>query len=504
VRIVIIGGGLGGLAAALRLRARGHAVTLCEANERLGGKMNLRERDGWRFDLGPSLLTMPFVLEELFAATGARLADYLELQPVSPVCRYFWPDGLVLDAKCEGGIPRFTRPETSTAAFDLARANAEAARFHAHARGIYELSADAFLFHAPEDWRHILRLANLPKLVHLPKVATRRTLHDLNARSFTDPRLIQLFDRYATYNGSSPYATPAAFAVIPFVEHHFGAWHPRGGIYQIATALERRARELGVAIRSNCPVASILTEAEGRPPRACGVRLADGAELAADVVICNADAVNAGERLLGEPADSTTTNHPVPSLSGFILTAGVRTQFAHLAHHNIFFSRDYPAEFRAIFDEGRPAEDPTIYVAINARSDPTQAPSGCDNYFILVNAPALGERFAWDATATNWYASLVLARLEETHGLRGLRAALAFVEPFTPADFAVRYGAWRGTLYGHASHDRFSAFRRPPNRHPRLRNLYFVGGSTHPGGGIPLVLLSGKIVSELVERAAAQ
>jgi phytoene desaturase len=326
----------------------------------------------------------------------------------------------------------------------------------------------------------------------------------LNARHFSDPRLVQLFDRYATYNGSSPYATPAAFAVIPFVEHHFGAWHPRGGIYQIAAALERRAREMGVEIRLNRPVQRISTHANGGPPRVTGVRLAGGGELSADIVICNADAVNAGERLLGETEATAAARAAAPSLSGFILTAGVRRQFSRLAHHNIFFSRDYPAEFRAIFDEGRPAEDPTIYVAISARSDPSQAPPGCDNYFILVNAPALGGAFAWDDTTTNWYASLVLARLEETHGLRGLRDALAFVEPFTPADFAARYGAWRGTLYGHASHDRFSAFRRPPNRHPRLRNLYFVGGSTHPGGGIPLVLLSGKIVSEMITGAAAQ
>ncbi len=342
-----------------------------------------------------------------------------------------------------------------------------------------------------------MNLRFLPKLRHLPKIASRRTLAE-SIRTFfpNDPHLQQLFNRFATYNGSSPYRTPSAFNIIPYVQSRFGGWYVKGGLYAIARALAAVGRELRIDFRFNTEVKSAQRRGESW--------LLNGRE-SFDHVVCNQDVLSAVPRFFPpKHAAAFAARHARRdelSISGFIMYLGVGRQYESLEHHNIFFSDDYPAEFRQIFEEHRPADEPTIYVAINSRRDPAHAPSGCDNWFVLVNAPALDP-----SHPVNWteireaYGARIIERLERRFGFDGLAANLRVQRFFTPADFETRYLAAGGALYGFASHSPLSAFRRPPQQPRELENFYFVGGSTHPGGGLPLVCLGGKMVAERVLR----
>jgi len=487
-RVVIIGAGLGGLASALRCAHRGYAVTVLEMNDQVGGKMGIFTDRGYTFDTGPTLVTMPFVLLDLFDAIGRRLEDYLDLVPLEPNCRYFFPDGSRLDASSD-------RTRMADEIRALAGADAEGfERFLAHAESIYNAAAEPFLFSSFSSlrFRDIVRQAK-----HLPALAridAFRTMNAVVSEFFGDGRLRQLFNRFATYNGSSPFRAPATLSIIPYVEFEMGGWYVRGGLYKIAETLRQLATEDGVQIRTSCEVTRIVHAGK----RATGVMTKDGNFIAADAVICNADAIYAHEALL----DRTALRKPgrfagaEPSLAGFVMLLGVRKQFDHLAHHNIFFSKDYPAEFKALVDDGIPAPDPTIYVSISAKSDPDHAPEGCSNLFVLVNAPPLNGRFDWDSYKGK-YRNLILSALGR-FGLPDLESRLAMEQIITPADFERRFNAYRGSIYGTSSNNRMAAFLRPPNRSRDLANLFFAGGSSHPGGGIPLVLLSGAHATRLL------
>jgi phytoene desaturase len=478
---IIIGAGLGGLSAAIRLAKKGFAVTILEKNETVGGKVNSVEASGYKFDTGASLLTMRHVLEELFIFAGKRAEDYLEIVPLEPVCRYFWTDGTRFDAstnleKTENEIEKLEP-----------RGAGNFKRFLADARRKYEISEKTFLAHSLNDLPRLLRPKYLKDLL---AISSTQTL-DAHVKSyFESPKLRQLFNRFATYNGSSPFQAPATFALIPYVEFGLGAWYVKGGMYEIPKALARLANELNVEIRTNCEVEKILV----RNKKAVGVRLVNGGDLESDFVIANSDAVETYRNLL--PAKNARIENLEPSCSGFVLLLGAKKRFPTLAHHNIFFSDDYRGEFEAIFKDLRPAKNPTVYVCATTRTDPTQAPAGCENLFVLINAPYTSARTDWEKEKRA-YRDLIVRKLEN-FGLDGLENSIDFEQIITPADFEKKYRANRGSIYGVSSNGIFSAFLRPPNKARELENLYFVGGATHPGGGIPLVLISGKLTAELI------
>jgi phytoene desaturase len=482
--IIVVGGGLGGLSVAIYLAARGRRVVLCEKNERVGGKLNLIQEAGYTFDTGPSLLTMPWVLRELFATAGARLEDELTLTPVDPTCRYNWPDGTRFDA--------FQTLPLLTEAIDRLdpRDVGGFLRFMAYARRIYEVVADPFLLHPFDGLRDLLT----PALARDTwKIDPFRTVDGAVRAFFHSPYLRQVFNRYATYNGSSPYRAPATFNLIAYIEFVEGGWYLRGGMYELARALERLARRLGVEIHTSCPVERVLV----RDGAACGVALGNGQRLAAVSVVVNADPRYAYARLLpDQPRVAARLARLEPSCSGFILLLGVDRTYPDLAHHNIFFSADYPREFATIFDKRVPAPDPTVYICATALADPSHAPPGHTNMFVLINAPALDGRVNWEREAAG-YRDTVIRKLERM-GLAGLSNHIAYERIITPADLQARYNAPGGAIYGLASNSPWTAFLRPPLRARGLRRLYFVGGGTHPGGGIPLVLLSGRAVAERV------
>lgn len=487
-RVVIVGAGLGGLSAGIRLAHRGWPVTILEKNPVIGGKMSLRQIGGFSFDTGPSLLTMPFVVHELFASVGRQHKQYLEIQPVDPLCRYFFADGTSLDATSDA-----ERMQANLQSFSPGDA-AGFAGFLAHGERIYNASARPFLFSPFGSWSASNIFKSLQYLPSVLKLDAFRTLDQAVCSYVKDSRLRQLLNRFATYNGSSPYQAPATLAIIPYLEFTQGGWYIKGGMYSLARALERLAVELGVEIRTGVEARRIRID--NRTVQ--GVETTVGEFVAADIVVSNADAVYAHNELLGGNGIRNRYQSIKPSLAGFVLLLGIDGVYDELAHHNIFFSSNYQKEFETLCADGEPADEPTIYVSVSSSSDRTQAPRGKSNLFVLVNAPPLDGNQGFDWTRSgNEYARRIIGLLEEK-GMSGLTQRIEVQEVITPLEFQRRFNAFRGSIYGPASNSRMAAFLRPPNKSRDIEGLFFVGGSSHPGGGIPLVLLSGKIVADLV------
>jgi diapolycopene oxygenase len=472
--IVVIGAGIGGLSAAIALAARGRKVTVLEQLDRPGGKMGEHVQAGFRWDTGPSVITMRDVFERLFALAGRRLEDYVDLVPLHPVTRYFWRDGLVFDAVLSEAdmrkqIGAFSPPDAENYS-----------QFMRYAAKLFDTVKEPFLYSRKPGLRDLTRLPLRDAL----KIDALRTMAQSTSATFRDKRLVQLFNRFATYNGSSPYKVPATLNTIAHVELAAGAFYPRGGVYQIAKAYEKLARELGVDIRYNTPVRRITT----RRGHVTGVQIGGNTvgeiSLSADAVVCNADYTQSRMRLL----DAGGSNKLEPSCSGFVLMMGVRGTSARLAHHNIFFCDDYPREFNDIFTRKVAAEDPTLYACITSKTDPAHAPPGCENWFVLVNAPYLSGAYDWHLHAAG-YAAHIKRMLARQAGLDPRQIVVEKI--ITPADLQQRYGGNRGAIYGFSSNSMSAAFQRPDNRDHKLRGLYYASGSAHPGGGVPLVTLSG-------------
>lgn len=473
--VTVIGGGVGGMACALLLARQGHRVRLYERLPRLGGKLAEHTRDGFTFSLGPSLLTLP----GLFADLGLEL-DLVELDEL---CRYHFPDDSTLAA--------YRAPARMAAEVDrLAPGEGRNwLAFHDWARGCFEAARRTFLtgpLTRPRTEAH-----QQARLSDLLSVAPGRTLDGLARRFFTDSRLRRYVGRYATYAGSSPYLAPAALGCVPAIEHGEGGWYVLGGLPRIADALALMLEKAGVEVVLGTRVERVLDDGE----RVSGVRLASGEREPADVVVANTDAAALYGRLLPDRRRLRRIAGLGTSSSVFLLLAGVEGRTEGLAHHSIVFSADYQREFGDIFRRRRPPEDPTVYIGCSAVDDPSQAPGDAENWVMLVNVPAR-DPGRWPMSPEA-YRDLVLERLARRgHDLSG---RLRFVDLFTPADLRDRYGAWGGSIYGAAYSNRFAALRRPGNRGPR-RGLYLVGGSAHPGGGLPLVTMGARIVASLVEQ----
>lgn len=478
---VVIGGGLGGLATALRLAAAGWRVTVCEQGKALGGKMNVFERGGFRFDTGPSLITMPWVFEELFEACGAKLSEHVELVPVKPLADYVFDDGT-----------RFTYttrlPEWLEVVRQLEPRDAGGFfKFMELGARLFALSRETFLRRpalAPPDARV------LKSLRHMPFRNAWGNYHAAVAAHFRSPHLRQMFDRYPTYVGSSPYNSPATLAVIPYIEFAFGGWHVRGGLYRLVESLVGLARGLGVELRTCARVERI--EREGR--RVKGVRLADGTHLKADVVVMNGDA-GCTRAMLGMTGKAQTQGER--SLSGFVLLRGVGRKLEGLAHHTVYFSSDYKLEFSQLFDERRFPDDPTVYVSAPSRTDASVAPEGGETLFVMANAPA--NDAAWSPDDLARARERVFERLSKG-GFPEVDSLASVGDEWTPQRIAHDYLCPGGAIYGTHSHGWRRAFLRPPNRDARVGGLYQVGGSGHPGGGTPTVLLSAEITCGLIRK----
>jgi phytoene desaturase len=488
VRVAVIGAGLGGLSCAARLARAGYAVDLFEQGPRVGGKADTVSIAGFRFDTGPSLLTLVPVFDQLFAEAGERRQDWVRFIPLAPICHYFYPDGTVLYSYADRG--RFgAEVEAKTA--DSA---ASLARYLDYSRTIYELTADLFLWHSLHEPASYLRASTLRTLLRLGRIDALRSMDAANRSFFRDPRLVQFFDRYATYNGSDPYRVPATLNIIPHVEYGLGGYAVEGGIYALPAAIGRLAEAMGARLNLNTRVERILLE--GRRVR--GVA-AGGRKREYEVVVSNVDALRTYRELLGEERAPLARRYArlEPSSSGIVFLWGMKRAFPELGVNNIFFSRDYRREFRQIFLDRVCPEEPTVYVNITSKVTPEDAPAGGENWFVLVNAPYdSGQDWPRQALAVR---QRVLERLQRSLG-RPVSEAIACEEVLTPVEIERRTGSTRGSLYGIASNTALAAFLRHPNRVRRLPGLYLCGGSVHPGGGMPLAVLSGKIAADLIRK----
>lgn len=479
---VVVGGGVGGMAAALRLRAAGHEVTLLERRDRLGGKLDSLERDGFTFDVGPSLLTLPEVFEDLVACAGRRLRDELRLVRLDPACRYRFADGSGFDA-------RAAEADSAAEVDRLRRGNgAEWMAFHARSRRILEVARRTFLSGPVEAPAALLGRRGGPG--DLLAIDPFVTLATRARHSFSDPRLRQWAERYATYSGSSPSRVPATLACIAALEQDGGCWYVCGGLGALRDLLERLLREVGVTVRTGAEVAAVTVSGGA----VAGVRLRDGEPLAARTVVANVDAAHLYADLLPHAASLRRLRAAGRSSSGFVLLLGLEGRTPGLAHHTVLFSADYRAEFDDIHRRRRPPLEPTVYVCCSAVTDPGRAPDGCENWYVLVNVPAGG--------ACDWAreAPAYRDRILELLARRGLevRDRLRFAETVHPAHLAERFATPGGAIYGTSSNGRRAAFLRPGNRGP-VPGLFLAGGSSHPGGGLPLVALSGAIAARLAD-----
>ena len=491
----MIGAGAGGLAVAARLAVRRHEVTILEQADRVGGKLHTHRRDGFAFDTGPSLFTLPAVYRDLFLKTGGPLEEAVDLQPVEPGFGYHFADG---SSVVVPGVD----PARAARAFGEALGGTADRDWRALIeRGgqMWRLTREPFLQSPLDGWRTLLKVAS-PSAVRT--VAPRTTLRELGRQYLTDPRLRQVLDRYATYSGSDPRRAPAVFATIPYMEQTFGAWHLGGGVGTLADALHQRCVERGVDIRLGQDVVEVVV----RDGRAGGVRLASGEVLEADIVVANADAEHLYRDLVHDPAarrPARALAKAAPALSGFVILLAVRGPTPGIHHHNVWFPAEYDGEFDAIFGPSPHAPlDPAIYACVP--DDPLMRPDGdSEAWFILVNTPRNGDGHGgtvdWTAPGVSEaYADHLLALL----AARGtdIRDRILWRELRTPADLERSTRSPGGSIYGSSSNGPRAAFQRPANRSP-IPGLFLVGGSAHPGGGLPLVGMGAEIVADLIPRA---
>lgn len=481
MRAVIIGGGLGGLATALRLRILGHDVVVIEKNERFGGKMNTWEKDGFRFDTGPSLLTMPWAFHDLFDAIGGGIADEVALERVEDPTHYVYADGTTFEYG--SNLHELSRSIRTLDARDVTGFR----RFMELGARLYSLSEATFFARPmgqPPDARAFAAMR------HAPLRHGWGNYGKTVDRFFHSPYLRQLYNRYPTYVGSSPYRCPATLAVVPYLETAFGVWYIQGGLHRLVEALVNHASRLGIELRPGTEAANIVMQ--GGAVRA--VELSDGSSVPAEIAVFNGDAAML-PALLGDrqPAKLPFEDR---SLSGIVMLIGLSQPEERLPHHSVYFSADYPNEFSQIFHDRAFPDDPTVYVCVPSRRDQSVVPpSGGETLFIMANTPPTQE--PWDDAAIRSARERVFARLAKG-GFPDITGSIAVESIWTPRRMADAYGIPDGAIYGANSHGWRRAFLRASNRVRGVRGLYRVGGSAHPGGGTPMVLLSAKIVSDLV------
>ena len=495
--VVVIGAGMGGLAAATRLAKSGFKVRVFEAGPQPGGKCRTINIDGYSFDTGPSLLTLPAVYRDLFLKSGKHLGQELKVTPVEPAFDYFFSDGTRLT------LPSSSRAGTAAAIAKSfgQKSAAEWENLMKRAEKMWAVSREPFV---ESELGTLTSLISRPRIfVDLFTIAPWRSLRSLVNRKISDPRLRTLIDRYATYTGSDPRSAPAVLLTIPYVEMVFGAWHVGGGIGKLGEVLAERAQNCGAQIEYNCPVSEILTS-DGK---VTGVRLADGRVIESQTVVSNADSELTYGKLLGNLPVARKEKQKIlrsePSLSGFYLTIGLKGKRSELNHHTVSFPDDYDAEFNSVFKNFQPVVDPTLYICSPADEQmvPNQDLANHESLFVLVNAP----RHSTDGKGFDWSTPGVAEKYADH--LVDLLVAKGFIDREridvfaygSPLQIQNNHLAPGGSIYGRSSNGARAAFKRAKNRSP-IDGLYLVGGSAHPGGGLPLVGLSGEIVAGIISQ----
>lgn len=481
---IIIGAGIGGIATALRLRRKGYEVTVLEANAYPGGKLHAFKTKGFRFDAGPSLFTMPWLVDELFELFGVNPKQYFDYKSKKILCTYFWEDGSSFSVKANQDQFAHEASEYFNVEADQIK------KYLQDSQEKYDLTADIFLEKSLHKLSTYFSSATLKAIFYAWKLGIHGTLDDVNKRCFKDPRLVQLFNRYATYNGSSPYKTPGIMSMIPHLEMNQGTFFPKGGMHSITKSLFQLAKDQGVQFRFN----EVVTKIDHKAGRVLGVSNKANS-LEADVVVSNMDVFSTYGKLLQDAPQPKRILNQERSSSALIFYWGINRVFPNLDLHNILFSADYKEEFDCIFEKRNLSDDPTIYINITSKDNPGDAPEGKENWFVMINTPA---NFGQDWKTLKAQAKqTILQKLERILKV-DVSKLIETEEVLDPVLIETRTSSHRGSLYGASSNSKFAAFLRHPNFSRNIEGLYFCGGSVHPGGGIPLCLLSAKIVGDLV------
>ena len=488
-RVVVVGAGLGGLSAAAGMAARGLQVEIYEKNERIGGKLNLHEQDGFAFDLGPSIIILPHLFERIFERAGRRMQDYVVFDELSPQWRSFFEDGTVLDL----------HSDMRAMEAELTKLGADAGgywRFVEYSRRLYQFAERQYLERGADTLGEILSGASLREVA--AGIDPMRTMHGGVSRFVKEPHLRDMLDFFIKYVGSSAYDAPALMNLLPYSQLGWGLWYVRGGMYNLARGLGRLLEELGVGVHLNQEVTELTRSGD----RVDGVVLADGGRVPADYVVSNMEVIPAYRRLLHEDGLWLKRYDYMfePAASGLVVHLGVKRAYPQLRHHNFFFSRDPKEHFDTIHRRKQLPEDPTIYLVYPTATNPAVAPEGHHIIKILPHIP-----YSQDPPfGPDDYRALkerVYCKLERM-GLEGLREATVLEHVLVPEDLQRMYYSNRGAIYGVLSDWRRNFSLKAPKQSERYRNLFFTGGSVNPGGGTPMVVLCGQHVAERVARAA--
>jgi phytoene desaturase len=504
--VIVIGGGLAGLSSACVLAARGHQVTLLDKNDWVGGKAAQHKAEGFRFDMGPTILTLPSVLKRVFSEADRKLEDYLEIIRLDPQWRcFFESDGkggateqnTVLDLvasteQMSQHLKDFTGETKSGDGYE------RFIKLSEHLHGV----SDRFFF-----WRSVGGLADTMDVGGAFSVSVLKDVLSLRmgqsvasvVRSHVpDARVAQMMDHFTQYVGSSPYASPAVLCSIAHMQTDEGIWYPMGGTRAVPEALAKLAEELGVEIRTGVDVMRIQTSGN----RVTGVITASEEVLPCDAVVSNCDAVRTYRELLRDTPQSTKfekKNDYAPACSGVVLYLGLNRRYEQLLHHNFVFSKNPETEFEWIYDKGEPAPDPTAYVCAPAISEPAVAPDGGEALYILVHTPYLREHHDWKSMLPK-YREVILDKLESCAEMKGIRDSIVYEASLTPEGIHNRYRVLNGAIYGLASHGKFLGAFKPGNRRKDVQGLYLAGGAAHPGPGMPMVMMSGWIAADSLDQ----
>lgn len=485
-QVVVIGAGLGGLSAAISLATEGFSVVLVEKNDKVGGKLNILHKDGFSFDLGPSILTMPHIFEQLFIKAGKTMADYVRIQAVEPHWRNFFEDGTTLDLSSD---PLIMQQQLAQLGPNTVQ---EFEQFLAYSKQLCRSTEAGYFSHGLDSFGELIK--HYGPWRSLKEFDVFRSMDQGVRRFIKDPKLVEILNYFIKYVGSSPYDAPALMNLLPYIQFGYGLWYIQGGMYAMAEALQKLAIELGVVIRVN----SEVLEIQHQQTRVTAVRLQDGSVIPADIVVSNMEVIPAFNSLFQQPpAEVQGLKRFEPSCSGLVMHLGVDRIYPQLAHHNFFYSDAPKAHFKAVFQQHTLSQDPTIYLVAPVKSDPSQAPEGCEIIKILPHIPHLNPEKPLSAEDYIAMRERVLIKLERM-GLTDLRKHIVCEEFWTPSDIQQRYYSNQGAIYGVVA-DRFKNLGfKIPQRSQQFKNLYFVGGSVNPGGGMPMVTLSGQLVRDKI------
>ncbi len=484
-KAIIIGAGAGGLATALRLKKEGWDVTVFESSDAPGGKIREIHHKGFRFDTGPSLLTLPHLVKDLFRLYNENPDDHLSMYRLKNITRYFFEDGTLINA-WQNPLAFASEIEEKTG--EKAR---HVIRYLEDAEKLYELTSNTFIF-KPFSTSRIFSKDFLKAGLQFRKLNAFQSMHQVNERYFSDSRLIRIFDRYATYNGSDPYQAPGTLAVISHLEHNTGAFFPKQGMYSFVQSLCDFAKHKDITFSFNDPVESIIFKNN----TAKGV-IASSGEHNSDIVISNADVFHTWDKLLKEKEVPAKLLRQERSSSALIFYWGVNGIHEKADVHNILFTENYREEFRHLFSLKNIYDDPTVYVFISSKAVKTDAPDGMENWFVMINVPAdHGQK--WDEMIKRARENII-RKINRMLNIK-IEQKIVFEKMLDPRGIEKNTSSYQGALYGNSSNSRFSAFLRQSNK-SSVKNLYFTGGSVHPGGGIPLCLASAAITVDAIKKS---